>query len=206
VALRRQRPSEAYRASLEEIVAESERMTQLVDDLLSLARADTQTVEMPLTPLPLNDVVRDVCEEMRSIASLRQIAIDVAYCDESSMVPANRAALHRLLLVLLDNAIKYSRYGGLVRLAVSSDADRVRVSIADSGAGIDAQSLPHIFKRFYRADPARSGHGHGLGLSLAESIARAHSAIIHVESKEGEGSRFHVIFPSAAQGILSFPR
>jgi signal transduction histidine kinase len=159
-----------------------------------------------LTPLPLNDLVRDVCDEMRSIADLRDIAIEVVYCDGSSMVPGNRAALHRLLLVLLDNAVKYSRSGSMVHLGVSSDADQVRVCVADSGAGIKAQSLPHIFKRFYRADPARNGYGHGLGLSLAESIARVHSATIHVESKEGEGSRFEVIFPSAAQGTFSFPR
>ncbi len=206
VALRRHRSPEAYRASLEEIVAESERMTQLIDDLLSIARTDTQAIEMPLTPLALKEVVRDVCEEMRSVAGLRQIAIVITYCADSSIVPGNRAALHRLLLVLLDNAIKYSRAGGSVHLTVSSNGDQVRVSIADFGVGIDARSLPHIFKRFYRADPARSGHGHGLGLSLAESIARAHGANIYVESKEGEGSRFDVVFPAAAQGVFSFPR
>ena len=109
---------------------------------------------------------------------------------------ANRAALHRLFLALLDNAFKYSHPGGRARVTVSNSSTQVRVSFEDSGVGIANQSRPHIFKRFYRGDPSRTGPGHGLGLSLAETIAEAHGATIEVESTPGVGSRFDVVFPA----------
>jgi signal transduction histidine kinase len=109
-----------------------------------------------------------------------------------------------LFLVLLDNAFKYSRPGGEVLVKVERSATGVRVSVEDFGAGIAAADLPHIFTRFYRADPARSGGGHGLGLSLADSIARAHGATIEVHSTEGSGSRFSVVFPASGVTERSF--
>ena len=109
LALRRERSPEAYRESLREIAAEAESMTQLVEDLLVLARSDTGTVEMPLAPVDLREVLNDVCAEMRGLAELRQIQIHVEMTDAE--VGGNRPSLHRLFLVLLDNALKYSRAG-----------------------------------------------------------------------------------------------
>jgi signal transduction histidine kinase len=99
-----------------------------------------------------------------------------------------------LLLVLLDNALKFSRPGGEVLLKVENVDSRVSVTIEDFGVGISERDLPYIFERFYRADRARTGGGHGLGLSLAKSIARVHGATIEVQSTEGLGSRFRVNF------------
>src|SRR5262249_17100632 len=91
--------------------------------------------------------------------------------------------------------VKYSPHGGEVRVTVETGGAQISVSVEDWGSGIREADLPHIFRRFYCADPARSGGSHGLGLSLAESIARAHGAIIEVRSVEGAGSTFRVNFP-----------
>jgi len=195
LALRRARAPEAYRASIQEIAAETERMTRLVEDLLVLARSDTGTVEMPLAPLDLGEVVRSVCTEMRGLAELRRIRIHLSCGSDPVPLTGNRAALHRLFVLLLDNAVKFSRDGGEVLLTVERGDSHIAVAIEDFGAGIRASDLPHIFKRFYRSDRARGDGGHGLGLSLAESIAKAHGAEIEVRSREGEGSLFRIKFP-----------
>jgi signal transduction histidine kinase len=139
-------------------------------------------------------VLTDVCDEMHSLAEMRQIRIKVSCGDSAAVVAGNRPALHRLFLVLLDNALKFSRFGGEVIVRVESGESQVSASIEDFGVGIGESDLPHIFKRFYRADKARSGGGHGLGLALAESVARAHGASIEVHSTEGSWSRFRVNF------------
>ena len=187
LALRRAREPEAYRDSLQQIASEAERMTALVEDLLILARSDAGAVDMPLGPLDLRDVLRDVLAEIKSLAEFRRIHIRLSG-DQSSVVSGNRPALHRLFLVLLDNAVKYSPDGGDVIVTLSDHS----VKIEDFGAGISQADLPHIFKRFYQADRARSHGGYGLGLSLAESIAKAHGGSIEVTSTPGAGSTFEV--------------
>jgi two-component system OmpR family sensor kinase len=142
----------------------------------------------------VREVLADVCDEMRSLAAMRQIRIRTVFSDRAAIVAGNRPALHRLFLVLLDNALKFSRPAGEVLLKVENSDSKVSVTIEDFGAGISEADLPHIFERFYRADRARSGGGHGLGLSLAKSIARVHGASIEVHSTEGAGSRFRVSF------------
>ncbi|MGH9645438.1 MAG: sensor histidine kinase [Bryobacteraceae bacterium] len=204
LALRRARTPESYRDSLQEVAAEAERMTRLVEELLILARSDAAAEEMPLAAVDAREVLTDLCDEMRSLAEMRQIRIHPEYADRAAMVAGNRPALHRLFLVLLDNALKFSRPGGEVMVKVENSDSKVWVTIEDFGAGISESDLPHIFERFYRADRARSGGGHGLGLSLAKSIARVHGASIEVQSTEGVGSRFQVNFaPREARPALA---
>jgi len=194
LALRRARTPESYRDSLQEVAAEAERMTRLVEELLILARTDAATAEMPLAAVDVREVLADVCDEMRSLAEMRQVRLKDLHGDGTVIVAGNRPALHRLFLVLLDNALKFSRPGGEVLLKVENGESRIAVSIEDFGVGISENDLPHIFERFYRADRVRAGGGHGLGLSLAKSIARVHGASIEVHSTEGAGSRFQVNF------------
>ncbi|HVW85586.1 MAG TPA: HAMP domain-containing sensor histidine kinase [Bryobacteraceae bacterium] len=195
LALRRARSPESYRESLREIAAEAERMTQLVEDLLFLARADAKTAGMPMEPLDPREIVREVAMHLRDLAALRKISLATVFPDQPRMVAGNRAALRRLFLVLLDNAIKYSHEGGKINLIVTADEERVTVEVEDFGIGISPEDLPHIFQRFYRADKARSSSGYGLGLSIAATIARVHGAAIDVRSTEGAGSVFAVTFP-----------
>jgi signal transduction histidine kinase len=195
ISLRRARAPEAYRESLNEIAAEAERMTQLVEDLLFLARSDARVAGMPMSPLDLRDILCDVVSELRELSAVRNIQVRSVLGEGEIVVSGNRAALRRLFLVLLDNALKYSAPGGEVSVIASATGESVIVSVQDFGTGIGAADLPHIFQRFYRADKARTDTGHGLGLSLATTIARVHGAGIDVKSIEGEGSVFALTFP-----------
>ncbi len=193
LSLRRERDPEAYRESLREIAAESERMTQLVEDLLFLARRDARA-GMAMEPVDLREVVRDAVQELHGLAAAKEIRIRVAAGPEAATIAGNTAALRRLFLALLDNALKYSPAGSEVTVTVSKKDGRIIAAVEDQGIGIAAEDLPHIFQRFYRANKARSDGGHGLGLSLAQSVAVAHDAVIEGTSEPGRGSRFQVSF------------
>ena len=203
LALRRPRSAEEYRQALEEVGEEVARMTHLVEDLLTLARTDTGAVDMPRSILDLRVVLADVLLEMRSLSELRQVRIAPMDDGGPAWISGNQAALRRLFLVLMDNALKYSQPAGEVVVSIQQGLSKVEVSVLDCGSGIAPQHLPHIFKRFYRGDPARAAGGHGLGLALAESIVRAHEAEITVSSKEGESTEFRVVFPSQLQVPVS---
>jgi signal transduction histidine kinase len=193
IALRRERSPESYRASLAEICAESERMTKLVEDLLFLARNESHA--FPMEPTDLAPMIQRVTEELRHVAAAHEVTLRCELPPEVPVtVPGNPPALRRLFLVLLDNAVKYSPVGSEVRVRLDLAGDRAVVAIQDSGAGIEPVDLPHIFKRFYQADKSRHDSGFGLGLSLADSIARAHTATIEVDSRPGSGSTFRVAF------------
>jgi len=200
LALRRARSPEAYRDSLAEISREAERMTQLVEDLLFLARNDARATEMPMEPLDLDALLREVCGELLGVAGARRIRILLeGPRDRAVLVSGNPAALRRLFLVLLDNAIKYSHAGSEVIVDVSTGEETATVTVEDFGVGIGPADRPHIFQRFYQADKARTDGGFGLGLSLADSIVRAHGATMEVTSEEGSGSKFRVVFQAAGR-------
>ncbi len=203
LALRRARSPESYRQSLAEIAEEAERMTQLVDDLLFLARSDARATEMPMEPVDLDALLREVSGELLGLADARQLRIRHAGSAGPVSISGNPAALRRLFLVLLDNAIKYSRPGSEVIVAISGGNGTAAVSVEDFGIGISQADQPHIFKRFYQADKARTDGGFGLGLSLAESIVRAHGAAIDVASEEGFGAKFRVVFRAASGASLA---
>lgn len=197
LALRREREPEAYREALREIAAESERMTQLVEDLLFLARRDARA-GMPMAPIDLREVLNDAAQELHGLAEARDIRIRVSGGVDDAIIAGNTQALRRLFLALLDNALKYSPAGTEVTAAVVKKDGRILVAVADQGIGIAREDLPHIFQRFYRANKARSDGGHGLGLSLAQSIAAAHDTVIEVTSEPGRGSVFQVSFERRA--------
>jgi two-component system heavy metal sensor histidine kinase CusS len=199
LALRRARSPESYRDSLIEIAAEAERMTRLVDDLLFLARNDARATEMPMEPLDPDALLSEVCGELAGVAGARRIRIRRESPGRAVLVSGNSAALRRLFLVLLDNAIKYSHPGSEVIVTLSSGDGTLTVTVEDFGIGIGPADRPHIFKRFYQADKARTDGGFGLGLSLANSIARAHGAAIDFVSEEGLSTKFRVVFQAVDQ-------
>jgi signal transduction histidine kinase len=200
LALRRMREPEAYRESLREIAAESERMTELVEDLLFLARRDARGEGMPKEPLDLRDVVNCAASELRGLAEARGIRIRVSTGEEDATIAGNAAALRRLFLALLDNALKYSASGSEVNVSIIRKDGRIAGVVEDRGIGVAPEDMPHIFQRFYRANKARSDGGHGLGLSLAQSVAAAHDAVIEAASNPGGGSTFQVSFEGRAAG------
>ena len=170
-------------------------MTQLVEDLLLLARHDARAAEMAMEPVDPEILLSRVCEELRGVAEAKHIRIrQTSFADRGALITGNHAALRRLFLVLLDNAIKYSHTGSEVIVGIGHLNAEVVVTVEDFGIGISQTDRPHIFKRFYQADKARSDSGFGLGLSLADSIVKAHGAAIEVRSEEGRGTKFRVIF------------
>jgi heavy metal sensor kinase len=193
LALRRERPAEEYRQSLRDVLSEVGRMTELTDSLLSLARSDAQAAGMTLASTDLSGIVHSVIDEYAQLAAENGLRLQGS--GNSHPVPAmvDAAAIRRLLLILLDNAVRHTPAGGTITVSIFEDGPAAVLSVADTGEGISGEALPHIFERFYRADPARGGgSGFGLGLSIAQAIARAHGTEIQVASAPGAGARFSV--------------
>lgn len=187
-----------YEDALDAILAESERTSSLIDDLLLLARADAPGTGLEFEGIDLADAVRDACQEAGVLAIARGVSLTLA-SPQGIEIQADRQALHRLLLALLDNAVKYTPPAGEVHVSVSEVSDDVQIAVRDTGIGIAPGDLPHIFERFYRASKDRrrhSGHGGaGLGLSIAQWIASQHGGLITAESQPGNGSTFVVHLP-----------
>lgn len=194
ILLRRPRSLEEYRTAHLENLAELEDTSNLLEKLLLLARADAGAETLHFSDIDLSALVCGACEEMRTLAEARRITWRLQ-ADTPALVRGDAAALRRLLLILLDNAIKYSHADSVVTVAVEPMALQAVVSVADQGAGIDADLLPHIFDRFFRADPARNSEGSGLGLSIALWIAQAHGGSLTAESTIGAGTRFRFTLP-----------
>ena len=186
--------SEEYRDALPQIVEETARTADLVDQLLFLARADAGGTLPVRSTFQLESVMLDVVESARKLAAARGIELSAPERILQVELHGDPAAMRRLLLILLDNAIKYTPRGGGVTIALNPSS----IEITDTGIGIAADDLPHIFERFYRADKARSrdSGGAGLGLSLAKWIAEAHGASITVQSRAGDGSKFVLHLPN----------
>jgi heavy metal sensor kinase len=196
LTLRRERTPQTYREALRQIVAESERTARLIEDLLLLARADAGLPALPLERLELTPLVRDVCEQGQILAQARQLEISTEVPDEPIYVEANDPALRRLLLLLVDNAVKYTPAGGHITVSLDRDPHGATVAVRDTGIGIPDSALPHVFERFYRVDESRNrdAGGTGLGLSIAKWIAERHNASLEAESVVGQGSTFRVRF------------
>jgi len=197
VALRMPREPEQYRRVLEDQLEELERLSRLAERLLFLCREDAGLVPMSRELVRLDEVVEGVAEHMRVVAEENGVRLDadrVIPCQ----VKGDEDQLRRLLLNLLDNAIKFTPARGTVTVETACVDAKVRIVVTDSGIGIPPQHLPHVFKRFYRVDPAREREvgGTGLGLAIARSIAEAHGGSIEMESTVGEGTRVILTLPA----------
>jgi two-component system heavy metal sensor histidine kinase CusS len=197
LTLRRERSVETYREALRHIIDESDRTTRLIEDLLLLARADAGLPGLPLDRVELMPLVRDVCEQGQMLAQARQLEISAEAPEQPVYVDANDPALRRLLLLLVDNAVKYTPAGGCITVSVGVELSGATVTVRDTGIGIPDTALPHVFERFYRVDESRNREagGAGLGLSIAQWIAERHHARLEAESVVGRGSAFRVRFP-----------
>ena len=191
LALRRERDPEGYRTSLRQIEHEAEHMTALTESLLTLARADSGGLGMTMQPTDINELIHSVVQQNAALAIEKGVTLRAGGAEEPARAAADASGIRRILLILVDNALKHTPAGGTVTVSAAADAVRVTLTVEDTGEGIPAAALSHIFERFYRADPARgSGSGFGLGLSIAQAIAQAHGSAIAVRSTPGAGSRF----------------
>ncbi len=195
LALARERPAAEYRATLESGLEETLRMTRIVDSLAYLARGDAAGPPGCFAPLSLAALAGEVVGSLAGRAAEKGLQM-TSEADGAGVVLGDRDALRRLIRNLLENALAYTPPGGTVVVSVAETLQRCRLTVTDSGVGISPSDLPHVFDRFFRADPARvSSGGSGLGLSIVQSIAEAHRADIKVWSEPGRGSIFSVAFP-----------
>ncbi len=181
-------------ATLASMRVEVERMARMVTQLLMLARSDAGAT-MTHEPLLLGDVVEQACRQTRAAGRGEIVRCEGTDSLRVAVVRGNPDYLGQLFLILLDNAIKYTLEGGTVTVSATVHNDMAVVTVADTGIGIAAQDLPHIFERFYRAANARAQSGMGLGLAIAQRVAEQHNGRITVESAPGRGSRFMVSLP-----------
>jgi heavy metal sensor kinase len=197
VALLQPRDGESYRGALKDILAEGERTTKLIEDLLVLSRADSGAFQLNAVPIDLKEPLQEAWWQGVTLAAGKNVRLTTNLPDAAVAVLGDAGALRRMFLILIDNAIKYTPIDGSVAVKLAATDLETVFTVQDSGIGIAAEELEHIFERFYRADKARQrdSGGAGLGLSIARWIAEAHRARIHVESGPNSGSKFSVRFP-----------
>jgi len=181
---------------LENIAAENQRMTNLVNDLLILSRADAKQQTMVPQPFMLNELIAETVLPLLTVAESRHISCAFP-TDPQIAVNADRERIRQLIVILVDNAVKYTQDGGKITISVAKEKDMVELAVADTGVGIAAGEAERVFDRFFRGNKTRSMHqeGNGLGLAIAKWIVDEHGGAIKVESKPGEGSRFIVKLP-----------
>lgn len=198
--LLKRHPSEPVSANYEavdDIVGASDRLSRLVGQMLTLAQADAGQAALSLSEVALDELVDEVARGMRLLAAERGVSLETDV-DGPVRLRGDSDRLRDLVVILTDNAIKFTDAGGKVRLEVRRPTGgKALLRVSDTGCGIPAEALPHIFDRFYRVDKARSREagGTGLGLAIARWIAEAHGGSIRVESVVGKGTSLTVDLP-----------
>ena len=188
------------RRFLEIVGRQADRLASIIEDLLALSRIEQSegSGNLPLEPTPIADVFAAVTADCGPRAEERSIRLD-AICPESLVADVNPPLLEQAVINLVDNAIKYSDPGRVVRITAHSEGTELVIRVVDEGTGVDVEHLPRLFERFYRVDKARSRKlgGTGLGLSIVKHIVQAHGGGVTVESTPGVGSTFTVRLPAA---------
>jgi signal transduction histidine kinase len=184
--------------ALEEALQEVRRMTDLVESLLTLARADEGRFDLHREPVELQPLVQEVYETALILGEAQGVAVNLPFTADA-VVMGDRTRLRQLFLNLVTNAIKYTPAGGKVDIGLGRHPDNVTFAVRDTGIGISAADFPHIFERFWRADRVRSRMsergGFGLGLAISQWIAQAHGGTLTASSRLGRGSLFTVTLP-----------
>jgi signal transduction histidine kinase len=207
--------------ALEEALQETTRMAELVNSLLTLARADEGRFDLHREPVDIAPLALDVFETANILGEDAGITVTMPLC-ENAVVMGDRPRLRQLFLNLVTNAIKYTPRGGLVELSVRRrDSNSVAFSVRDTGIGISAADLPYVFDRFWRADRARTRRvatsssgdggsrwtderaGFGLGLAISNYIAQAHGGTLTVQSRLTRGSTFTVVLPCEDEAVAA---
>jgi signal transduction histidine kinase len=187
-----ERPAQEYREALEDLAEETDRLQGLVENLLQLARGE-KGLKLQKEEIDLSLLIVDVADSLRPIADNKHLML-TCELPPSLVLSGDTDQLIRLIVNLLDNAIKYTEQGSITLSARERDGEAI-FEVADTGIGILPEHLHHVFERLYTVDAARSSGGAGLGLSIARQIVQAHGGRIEVQSEVGNGTRFTVYLP-----------
>jgi heavy metal sensor kinase len=176
-----------------------DRLKRLIDQILTLARAESGQIVLAIAPVEIGSLAASLVEQLQPVADAHGLELSCDRC-EPVVVDGDAGWLERLLLNLLDNAVKFTPAGGSVVVSVSGNGGAARIAVRDTGVGMSAEDAQRAFERFFRADPARSSaaEGAGLGLSLAQWIVHRHHGTITVDSHPGAGSIFTITLPAAS--------
>ena len=199
LALRKDRRREEYRDALQNILIQSEKTGELLENLLALTRADAGRETLVFVDLDLCPSVEAVGLWWQNAAKTKSIRLAVELPNDKIWIQGDRSALERLLAILLDNAVKYTPVGGDIVVSLARGRETTELKVRDTGIGIAPEHQPRVFERFYRVDDSRNKNtgGSGLGLAIAEWIVKQHRGSIVVESKLERGSTFTVRLPIA---------
>jgi len=180
----------------------SKRLGLLVDDLLTLARLESRSAGLQFSDVQLAELFQSVIRDWEKKLAEKQLKVVVDLSPDARTIRADETRLHEVLYNLLDNALKYSRENGEIRLRAVQRGPEIVLSVTDNGIGISKDDLPRIFERFYRADKARSRElgGTGLGLAIVKHIAQLHGGRVEAESELGKGTTIRVILPVTWRG------
>jgi signal transduction histidine kinase len=204
IALRKSRGDAEYREALRHILLEAERTSSLIEELLSLARADSGRESLHLMLLDLRSAVTETTSEWRRLIEARNLQFNQTIADRELPVLADSGFVKRLLAILLDNAVKFTPSPGIIELRMEALNGKAVISVRDSGVGIAEQDQMRIFERFYRVDKVRSRElgGAGIGLAIADWIVQQHRGSIVVQSSIGNGSTFIVELPLQPAAVV----
>ena len=187
------------REFLHKINTETDRLAQMVNELVELSRIESDEVSLKLEPADLGAVVKQTAERLRAQAERGGVSLELDISPALGKAQADKERVEQVLVNLVHNAIKFTPPDGRITISAKAEGDNILVSVGDTGVGIPADDLPRIFERFYKADKARAGGGTGLGLAIAKHIIEAHGGRIWAESVEGKGSTFTFTLPAAAE-------
>lgn len=184
--------------ALRDIRLRAGQMSTLIGRLLALTRMDAGQMRVELETIDLCDLAEVVAAQIEDGAAERNMTV-LRALDGSVWAKCDQTMLTQALLNLAENAVKYGREGGYVRVGVHAQGGEARLVVEDDGPGIAPEAMPHIFERFYQGDSSRQAGGAGLGLSLVRLIARLHGGRVEAESAPGKGSRFVIVLPLEAE-------
>ena len=199
LSLRKARSTDEYRDVIAEVLAELEKTSGLIEQLMFLARADSGAETPHFAATNVTEVLREACHQGSALAEAKQIAFEQNISTDSLWIQGDASSLRRLFLILIDNAVKYTPASGQIEVSLQRNDGFAIAEVRDTGIGIAEADLPNVFERFYRADKARTRElgGVGLGLSIGRWIAEVHAGTIEVHSSPGHGSTFQIRLPIA---------
>ena len=174
------------------IKAETIRLEKIINDILDLSRLQSGKTVLDIQRIDLVDLIENIIDKFKPLSRDKNISIEFEKPSEPVFVAADGDRLAQVVIIFIDNAIKYTNADGLIKIKLGLEEDTVHVSISDNGIGIPEEDLPYIWERFYKVDKSRTNKysGTGLGLSIAKNIIELHNQRVAVQSKKGEGSTF----------------